>query len=650
MTADANAALAGVLLDEWVRAGVTDACVAPGSRNAPLSLALAADPRLRLHVHLDERCAAFYALGCARASGRPTVVCCTSGTAAANFHPAVLEAHHGRVPLLVCTADRPPELRDTGAGQTIDQVGLYGDALRWSCDVEAPADRPDVGGWWRALAARAVTLAAGPPAGPVHLNLAFREPLAPTGAPLVDAPGRPDRRPWTVSTPPRRVLDAPVLAELAAAIEAHPDGVVVAGWGSDAEAASVEAFAAAAGWPVLADPLSGLRQGSAVVSTYEALLRDPAFAATHQPSVVLRVGSPPTSARAAAWAAAAPEQWLVDPDGAWLDPTHTVTRRLAVDATPLLDRLTAVLAPRPGSPWWDGWLDAERRARRALDEHLDGAEEPFEGRVARDVVAALPAGSTLVVASSMPIRDVEAFAAPRAGIRVVANRGVNGIDGFVSTTLGVAASAGPTVALTGDLSFLHDSNGFLGVAGRGLDAVFVVLDNDGGGIFSFLPYADTVAPATFEQVLATPPGVDLADVAAAHHVPVVDVEKASAVVPALDRGTRRGWGPGRPGAHRPGDERRPPPRRVGRGRRRARRLSGSTPRSTRGASARAWPGSRPTPRPRRSRPRSRRRPGAPPGSRRARRRGARPPIPRRRERRPTPPVPRTGLGRAPTPR
>jgi 2-succinyl-5-enolpyruvyl-6-hydroxy-3-cyclohexene-1-carboxylate synthase len=534
MTPDANPALAGVLVDEWVRAGVTDACVAPGSRNAPLTLALVADGRLRLHVHLDERSAAFFAVGCARASGRPALVCCTSGTAAAHLHPAVLEAHHGRVPLLVATADRPPELRDAGAGQTIDQVGLYGDALRWFCDVEAPTGRPGVGNWWRALAARAVTMAAGPPAGPVHLNLAFREPLAPTGAPPVDAPGRPEGRPWIVTPPARRVLGRTALADLVTAIEAHPHGIVVAGWGSALESSTLERFAAAAGWPVLADPVSGLRQGSAVVSTYEALLRVPDFAATHQPSVVLRVGAPPTSSRTAAWVAGAPEQWLVDPDDAWLDPTHTVTRRLPVDATPMLDAVADALAPRTGAAWWDGWLDAERRARRALDEHLDGCEEPFDGRVARDVAAALTPGSTLVVASSMPVRDVEAFAAPRDGLRVVANRGVNGIDGFVSTTLGVAAAAaGPTVGLVGDLSFLHDSNGLLGVARRGLDAVFVVVDNDGGGIFSFLPYADTLPAATFERVLATPPGVDLADLAAAHHVPVVDVEKASALVPAL---------------------------------------------------------------------------------------------------------------------
>ncbi len=322
MTRDANAALAATLVDEWARAGITDACVTPGSRNAPLALALAHDRRLRVHTHLDERAAAFFAVGAARASRRPVVVCCTSGTAAAHLHPAVLEASHGRVPLLVCTADRPPELRDTGAGQTIDQVGLYGDAVRWAFDVEAPADRPGIGNWWRSLGARSVASATGPPAGPVHLNLAFRDPLAPTGEPLVDAPGRPDGRPWTVTSPPRRVLDDGTLDELAVIVADHPRGLVVAGWDADAPPDPVERFAAAAGWPVLADPLSGLRRGPTTIAAHDPLLRDAVFAAAHHPDLVLRLGAPPTGPVGTDWLAGVAEQWLVDPDQRWLDPAH----------------------------------------------------------------------------------------------------------------------------------------------------------------------------------------------------------------------------------------------------------------------------------------------------------------------------------------
>jgi 2-succinyl-5-enolpyruvyl-6-hydroxy-3-cyclohexene-1-carboxylate synthase len=537
MTRDANAALARTLVDEWARAGVTDACVTPGSRNAPLALALVHDPRLRVHVHLDERSAAFFALGCARATGRPAVVCCTSGTAAAHLHPAVLEASHGQVPLLVCTADRPPELRDTGAGQTIDQVGLYGGALRWFVDVEAPTDRPGVGAWWRSLAARAVASATGPPAGPVHLNLAFREPLAPTGAPLVHAPGRPDGQPWTQVASTHRILDDAALDDLAAIVSATPRGLIVAGWGAHATAPALERFATRAGWPVLADPLSGLRHGPLTIGTYDALLRVAGFAAGHRPDLVLRIGAPPTGGVTTQWLAGLDQHWLVDPDGRWLDPAHTVARCLPADAGPLLESLAERLTPPSGTPPWRvEWIDADRRARRAIDDQLADVEELFEGRVARDVVAALSPGSTLVVASSMPVRDLESFAEPREGVRFVANRGVNGIDGFVSTVLGVAAASGtPTVGLTGDLSFLHDANGLLDVTGRGLDAVFVVVDNDGGGIFSFLPYAETVAAEPFETVFATPPGVDLADLAAAHRVPVDDVEKASALAPTLAR-------------------------------------------------------------------------------------------------------------------
>ena len=542
MSLDANAAFASTLVDEWARAGVTDACVAPGSRNAPLALALSADARIRVHPHLDERSAGFFAVGAARGSGRPVVVCCTSGTATAHLHPAVLEAWHGGVPLLVCTADRPPEQRGTGAGQTIDQVGLYGSAVRWACDVDAPADRAGVGAWWRALGARAAAAALGPPAGPVHLNVAFREPLAPTGGPLVATPGRADGRPWTVSVPAVRRLGPEAIDELAVAVRRARRGVIVAGWGADVEATVVSELSARAGWPILADPLSGLRVGPQLCAAADALLRTPAFVAAHVPDLVLRLGAAPTSAATTAWLAGADQTWLVDPDGRWLDPTHTATRRLPVDPVPLLTSLVDALDDaRPETAWVDGWLGADRRAQRAIAAQLAGSEEPFEGRIARDVVAALPSGATLVVASSMPVRDVDAFAEPRADVRFVANRGVNGIDGFGSTTLGVAAvSSGVTVGLTGDLSFLHDANALLGVAGRGLDAVFVVVDNDGGGIFSFLPYAERVAPEPFEQVLATPPGVDLAEVAAAHGVAVSEVDKASDLAPALRTAIDRG--------------------------------------------------------------------------------------------------------------
>jgi 2-succinyl-5-enolpyruvyl-6-hydroxy-3-cyclohexene-1-carboxylate synthase len=534
MTRDATTAFARAVVDEWARAGVADACLAPGSRSAPLALALAAADRIRVHVHVDERSAAFFALGTAKASSHPAVVLCTSGTAAANLHPAVLEASHARTPLIVCTADRPPELRDTGAGQTVDQINLYGRAVRWFCEVGVPEDHPGAGTAWRSIAARATAESLGPPAGPVHLNLAFREPLVPTGAPLVDAPGRADGRPWTTVTRPTRSPDAATVARLAETVRDRPRGLVVAGWGSDASAGAVERFATAAGWPVVADPISGLRRGPHAISTYEALLRSPGFAGRHRPDLVLRLGAAPTSKPLTTWLDAQIPQVLVDPDGVWLDPGRGVAERIAVDAEPLLAALADALTPPPerDTAWLDSWRVAENVARAALDDLLGGWEALFEGRVARDVVDALPDDATLIVASSMPVRDVEAFARPRSGVRFLANRGVNGIDGFVSTALGAAAaSSGPKVALLGDLCLLHDGNGLLGAAGRGVDVTFVVLDNDGGGIFSFLPQAEL--PEHFEALFGTPHGVDLAALAAMHGIPTDRIEKAGDVVPAL---------------------------------------------------------------------------------------------------------------------
>lgn len=536
MNRDATTAFARAVVDEWARAGLTHACLAPGSRSTPLALALAADNRMQVHVFVDERSAAFCALGIGHATGRPGIVLCTSGTAAANLHPAVIEAHHGRVPLLVCTADRPPELHDVGAGQTIDQTKLFGDAVRWFVDLGPPADVEGAGAVWRATAARAVAATQGPPAGPVHWNLPFREPLVPTGAPLVEAPGRPDGAPWTVTERPVRVLLREAVARAAALVRRHPRGLIVAGWGANAAPGLVDRIADTAAWPVLADPLSGLRRGPAAVSTYDGLLRVREFAAAHRPEVVLRLGAPLTGRVGNEFLRGVP-QVVVDPDDAWPDPDRGGAMRVVADADTFLRALAVTLgAPRAERGWLDGWLAAEQRARCALDAFLDADDALFEGRVARDLVDVLPDGASLLVASSMPVRDVESFARPRQHLRFLANRGANGIDGFVSTALGVALAAHeearPVVALLGDLCFLHDSAGLLGAATRGADVTFVVLDNDGGGIFSFLPQA-TAAPDTFELLFGAPHGVDLARLCAVYDVACRDVTRARDLGPAV---------------------------------------------------------------------------------------------------------------------
>jgi 2-succinyl-5-enolpyruvyl-6-hydroxy-3-cyclohexene-1-carboxylate synthase len=548
------------LVDELARAGLTDACLAPGSRSAPLALALAEHPAVRVHVHVDERSAAFFALGAAKRAGRPAAVLCTSGTAAANLHPAVLEADHARAPLLLLTADRPPELRGTGANQATDQLKLYGSAVRWFCEVGPPGDGPDAGRYWRSLASRAWAAATGPPAGPVHLNLAFAEPLVPPGLGGEPAPGRPGGAPWTAApsaTPPPAAAEVEALA---AAVRDAPRGVLVAGWGAELDPEAVDRFAAASGWPVLADPLSGARRGPHAVSTYDGLLRAPRFAAAHRPQLAVRVGGGPTSKALAGWLDESVPQVLVDPAGGWLDPGRTASRRLVADPSALLAATAAAVGgdlpaataalgggrgegaphggdlpaatPR-GGDWLAGWLEAERLARAAIDRLIDGWPEPFEGQVARDLVAGLPDGATLVVGSSMPVRDVDAFARPREGLRFVANRGLSGIDGFVATALGVAAAGEePVAALCGDLALLHDASTLLGAAGRRRGAVLVVCDNDGGGIFSFLPQARLPAEL-FEPLFGTPHGLDLAALAAAARLPCRRVEKAADLLPAL---------------------------------------------------------------------------------------------------------------------
>jgi 2-succinyl-5-enolpyruvyl-6-hydroxy-3-cyclohexene-1-carboxylate synthase len=557
------------LVDELARAGVTDACLAPGSRSAPLALALAEHPGIRVHVHLDERSAGFFALGAAKRSGRAVVVLCTSGTAAANLHPAVLEADLARTPLLVLTADRPPELRGTGANQATDQLKLYGSAVRWFCEVGVPADDPGAGRYWRSLASRAWAEATGPPAGPVHLNLAFADPLVPLdppdteeGARLASAPSDAEEGPWLIARPSAgggwarlggepaagRAGGAPWtaapvgvrsaapgdVAALAEAVQANPNGLLVAGWGADLDPAAVDAFAAASGWPVLADPLSGARRGPAAISAYDGLIRAPRFAAAHRPDLVVRVGGAPTSKALTGWLDETVPQVLADPSGGWSDPARAATLRLTADPSALLAATAALLAAPSPSPWLREWLEADGLAREAIDGLLDEWAEPFEGRVARDLVGWVPGGGTLVVGSSMPVRDVDAFARPRDGLRFVANRGLSGIDGFVATALGVAAAGDePVAALCGDLTLLHDASSLLGAAGRPRGAVLVVLDNDGGGIFSFLPQAQLPGDL-FEPLFGTPHGLDLTALAAAARVPSRVVEKAADLAPALD--------------------------------------------------------------------------------------------------------------------
>ncbi len=508
---NAGHALATVLVDELIRAGVAHACLGPGSRSTPLALALDARPEMAVHVSVDERSAAFLALGLAKMSGIPAAVVTTSGTATANLYPAVIEASHARVPMIVLTADRPPELRDTGAGQTIDQVKLYGDAVRWFVEVGVGEPRAESVGYWRSLADRAVAVSRWPSAGPVHLNLAFRNPLIPAADPAgfpYALDGRPDGGPWTEET--HSAMDAPAedLERLKQEIEGTERGLIAVGTGMH-DAGPILATARKAAWPVLAEATSNVRTGPPAISTFEALLRRAEFALSHRPELVIRVGNLGTSPSLAALLDSSVRQISVDPRS-WLDPSRSLSWMLRAAPDRVFTALAAAISESPRSEWLNGWLEADGRARKSIDTLLNahGVTEP---RIARDLAGCLPDGAVLYVASSMPIRDLDWAMQTRPGLTILANRGANGIDGFVSSVLGAALSrSGPVVALTGDLSLLHDQNGLLGASQDSLDVVFVVVNNDGGGIFSFLPQADQPG---FEKLFGTPHGLDFSRLA-----------------------------------------------------------------------------------------------------------------------------------------
>ncbi|WP_426572317.1 2-succinyl-5-enolpyruvyl-6-hydroxy-3-cyclohexene-1-carboxylic-acid synthase [Aquihabitans sp. McL0605] len=523
---DTQATFCATLVDEWVRGGVTDAVVSPGSRSTPMALALAADERIAVHVHHDERAAGFVALGLGLASGRPAVVLTTSGTAAVELHPAVVEAHQASVPVVVITADRPPELHHVGAPQTVDQVRLFGDAARWFTDPGVP-DAVSAG-TWRSLAARSIAEATTGPRGPgpVHVNLAFREPLVGRVGALPE--GRPHGAPWHTTEGRRAAVDRFGTARLTELLDADR-GVIVAGGGAG-DPAVVLSLAAATGWPVLADPRSGCRiPEPGVIAAFDAILRHESTAAALRPDVVLRLGEPPASKVLGQWlAASGATEVAVDAHGRWFDAARTAAHVLHADPAAAGQALIHLVGGRTESnaAWTGSWARAEAAAQEAIDTVLARHEAPTEPGIARAVAAALPPGSTLVVSSSMPVRDLEWFAAPRTDLRVLANRGANGIDGVVSTGVGAAlaarSSGAATAVLIGDVALLHDTNALLGLADRGVDLTIVVVDNDGGGIFSFLPQATTLAGDRFEQLFGTPHGVDLTLLAAAHGLMTVE--------------------------------------------------------------------------------------------------------------------------------
>lgn len=549
--ANPSHAMATVLVDELARCGLRDVCLSPGSRSAALALAAEEHPGVRTHVVLDERSAAFLAIGLVRGAGRPAAVLTTSGTATANLHPAVIEADADRIPLIVLTADRPPEQRDAGANQTIDQVSLYGGAVRWAVDLAVAEDRADANAYWRSTVCHAWAAATGVggPRGPVHLNVPFREPLVPVevdargttqGAFTHRVAGRPAGAPWTAHGPAEHRASPATVEALAERIATTERGLLVVGGtdgtaGDDAE--PFLALAARTGWPLLAEPHSGARSGGNAIGAYDLILAARGDADAHRPELVVRVGAANLSRDLARLLRPEVGHILLDRDGARLDPTRSVDTVVTGDPAATARRLAEALDRRPLTRWLGAWIDAERAAQDAIDAVLADEQRPTEPATARALTAAIPGGSAIVAGSSLPIRHLARFARPRSGIRILGNRGASGIDGFSSTALGVARShPGPTYALCGDLTFLHDTGGL--DAARDDDLVIVVLDNDGGGIFSRLPQAEH--PAHFERLFGTPHGVDLGAVARAHRAGHRRVEEAHALRAALDTAAAEG--------------------------------------------------------------------------------------------------------------
>jgi 2-succinyl-5-enolpyruvyl-6-hydroxy-3-cyclohexene-1-carboxylate synthase len=536
----AAATMCATLIDEWIAGGVRHAVVAPGSRSTPIVLALAARAakgEISVQVAHDERVAGFMALGMGL-SGVPALVVCTSGTAAANLVPAVVEAGLSEVPMLVLTADRPPELREVGAAQTVDQTHIFGRAVRWFHD-------PGVADFaasnsWRSLAKRARDASR---KGPVHLNLPFREPLvaAPDELPsqlssrhddsLTDAPEQPKVRQAVL----HRVDESDPIPDAAH----RTRGVILAGGRSGVSVHHIRELAARTGWPIIADPLSEARQIPGAICAADQILRTEEFVQHANTEVMIRIGRPAASKVLSQWVAHSSAPLVQVGGPGVIDPDHRVAARCRIE-----DLLSCDWEFELDPGWWALWTQAEAIAQTWIEEVLGAQTDLCEPAIARLFAQAVAPGSQnsavavqeIVVASSMPIRDLEWFGGPSA--QAHANRGANGIDGTMSTALGIACTGAPTAVLLGDLAFLHDLNALIGLKqreceGRRPDLRIVVVDNDGGGIFSFLPQASHLEPEVFEQFFGTPHGADLIQIAQGFGIPARTVDSAGDLVAAL---------------------------------------------------------------------------------------------------------------------
>ena len=509
-----------------MRAGVRHAMVAPGSRSTPLAVALVRHGEISVEVFHDERVAAFAALGVGLATGVPAVVVCSSGTAGAHFYAAVIEADLSNVPMIVCTADRPPHLRDIAAPQTVDQTQMYGHCVRWFHDPGVPTAIPQ--STWRAFASRAFNSSVGARPGPVHLNLPFDEPLYGEAEQL--PPPRPQR--WSS----RQIAEtfSESQAKILASVLSRTKGIFIAGKNSPL---ALRDLAVHLQWPIFADPRSGLRHShDNVVVGFDALLRVDDIRTRWLPEIVVCVGEPPASKVLSQWTAQLDcDVVQLQPADNVIDPLHRVAVAFVGELDHVCSHVTTILSPRTDDTWVKQWKRADQAAQSVIESWT--SQRWSEISVSRVLSLSLGEGSQLMLSSSMPIRDFEWFGGELGDVRVFSNRGANGIDGVISTAIGTAvATEKTTYVLIGDVALLHDANALIGLKVRNVDLCIVVVNNDGGSIFSFLPQAQFVVGDEFETLYGTPHGVSFEQLARAHGLAYLGVNSAQEMRAALKVG------------------------------------------------------------------------------------------------------------------
>ncbi|MDL1899947.1 2-succinyl-5-enolpyruvyl-6-hydroxy-3-cyclohexene-1-carboxylic-acid synthase [Anaerolineae bacterium CFX9] len=548
-----NLLWAQIVVDELARCGLRDVVIAPGSRSTPLAIAFAGHDLIRVYSQIDERSAAFFALGMANAAERPVAVLCSSGTAAANFYPAVIEARYAQVPLLILTADRPHELRESGANQTVDQVKLYGDHALWSVDVALPESDPSptLIRSLRTLACRAYAAADGAPKGAVHLNFPFRKPLEPLPVPTdrtdVEA-GRADSRPYTTLL---RGITMPSFQQVEPVVRLMGQtsrGIIVCGPRSPRGdfSAAVKRLSAVTGYPILADPLSGVRfqmGGEGIIlGAYDTFLaQTPGW---EPPELILHFGALPTSQRLEDYLNGVPDasRIMISGDGSWFDANHRIDFHLTCDPTSLCLSVINWLSREgyhPDRGWGARWMNAEETTWAALSQAVP--TQFLDGGIIAHALKHLPDGTFVYAANSLPVRHLDQFGAPSGkNLRVFCNRGASGIDGTISSAAGASVAAAEEgkrlILISGDLAFYHDLNGLMGIHRLGLAPIMIVLNNDGGGIFNRLPIHQFDPP--FTELFLTSHGIDFQHAAAMYHIDYAQVSDYAAFETEFQRALR----------------------------------------------------------------------------------------------------------------